>query len=188
MVESDLRQFDYKKVAKLDAAMWRAYYNHQFVKLFFQLLQVMRTQLHLNWYLTAKLAYFSGRAAKDYRLKKGNEDYKMTLASLIKYYNLLSKHSTKPFDYKKAARLELEWWDIHRYPKKYKKTLEKSLAEAAAAIYGVKPITLTEYARFRAEAMMIPDHEGDNQKIKPDWQKVESLLTKSWRSLHQSVQ
>ena len=188
MVKSDLRQFDYKKVAKLDSAMWRAYYNHQFIRLFFLLLQLMRTQLRFNWYLTAKLAYFSGLAAADYRLKRGREDYKKTLANLTKYYRILSKHSTEPFDYNEAARLELEWWDIHRYPKKCKKSLQTSLAEAAAVIYSVKPSTLTEYAKYRAEAMMIPSHQGDSQKIKPDWQKVESLLIRSWRSLYQSVQ
>ena len=188
MAKSDLRQFDYKKVARLDTAMWRAYYNHQFIKLFFLLLQVMRSQLRLNWYLTVKMAYYAGWAAADYRLRKGREDYKKTLSNLTKYEKILSEHSIQPFDYEKVARLELEWWDIHRYPKKYKKSLEASLAETAAVMYGVKPASLAEYANPRAKAMMIPNHKGDKQKIKPDWQKVESLLIKSWRSLHRSVQ
>ena len=129
MAKSDLRQFDYKKVARLDTAMWRAYYNHQFIKLFFLLLQVMRSQLRLNWYLTVKMAYYAGWAAADYRLRKGREDYKKTLSNLTKYEKILSEHSIQPFDYEKVARLELEWWDIHRYPKKYKKSLMISESE-----------------------------------------------------------
>lgn len=188
MGKSDLRQFDYQKVAKLDTAMWRAYYNHQFIKLFLLLMQIMRTQLHLNWFTTTRLAYHSSRAAINYRRKKGHEDYPQVLRNLTKYYKILSRNSKAAFNYKEAARLELEWWDIHRYPKKYKKSLETSLAESAAVIYGVKPVSLADYAKWRAEAMMIPNHEGDSQKIKPDWKKIERLLISSWRSLHISVQ
>lgn len=188
MAKIDLREFDYKRVAKLELDIWRAYYKHQFLKLFFLLFQLLRTQVHLNGYLTFKLAFYSAFAAADYRIKRGHENYERDLNKLVSFYRIISKHSVDPFDYKKAAKLEFEWWDIHRYPEKYKKTLEQGLAEATAAVHNVKPESLKEYAHYRAIAMMIPDHKGDRQKIKPDWQKAELLLLKSWQSLHQAIQ
>ena len=188
MSRSNLKQFDYRKVAKADTNMWRAYYNHRFLKMFFHLLKLMRSQLGLNWFITLRLAYYSGLAAMNYRLKKGRENYSGVLKNLTKFYRLLSKHSMEPFDYKKAAELELEWWNIHRYPSKYKKTLQQSLAEGMAVVYKVKPESLSEYAHHRAVAMMIPNHEGDKQVTPPDWAKVETLLLKSWQSLHEAVQ
>jgi len=188
MVKSNLRQFDYKKVAKLDADMWRSYYNHQFLKLFVQLLHIMRTQLHLNWWLTLRLARYSGWAATDYRLKMGHENYPRVLKNLVKFYKIVSNNCTEPFDYRKAAELELEWWDIHRYPSKYKKSLEQSLADAQAAIYHTSSTKFKDYAHNRAVAMLLPNHEGDKQTNPPDWGKINELALKSWHSLHTAVQ
>lgn len=190
MAESDLTQFDYKYVAKIDADAWRSYYNHQFFKMFLQLLRGMKKQLNTNWTTTLRLAFYSGRAAASYRVKKGNENYPKVLKDLIKYYKILNAHSLQKFDYEEAAKLELEWWDIHRYPNRYKKSLEASLADAAAVVYKVHPETLRKYARYRAEAMMIPNHVGDKGKVNPekDYQEIEALLLKSWEALHKAVQ
>ncbi|HEU5004668.1 MAG TPA: hypothetical protein VFT49_01100 [Candidatus Saccharimonadales bacterium] len=188
MAKANLRRFDWEKVAHLDAQMWRSYYNHRFFKMFLQLIQLMRTQLRTNWVATLKLAYYAAAAATDYRLKKGRENYQKTLKNLTKFYKAISDNCTEPFDYKKAAELELEWWDIHRYPEKYKKTLEASLAESAAAIYNVPASGLKTYAKYRAAAMMLPNHEGDWQENPPDWNEVERLLIISWRSGYKVIQ
>jgi len=188
MAKSNLRQFDYKKVARLDADMWRSYYNHQFIKMFMQLLQIMRTQLHLNWFLTLRLAQHSGWAATTYRLRKGRENYPPVLRNLVKFYKIISDNCTEPFDFRKAAELELEWWDIHRYPSRYKKSLEQSLADAQAAVYNTSPAEFKDYAHNRAIAMLLPNHEGDKQDNPPDWDEINELLLKSWQSLHNAVQ
>jgi hypothetical protein len=188
MAKSDLRQFDYEKVAGLDTDMWRSYYNHQFLKMFVQLLQVMRTQLRLNWFLTFRLALYSGWAAADYRLQKGREDYPRVQKNLVKFYKIISDNCTEPFDYQKAAELELEWWDIHRYPSRYKKNLEQSLADTQAAIYHTRPTKFKEYAHSRAVAMLLPNHEGDKQENPPDWDEIHKLVLKSWQSLHTAIQ
>ncbi len=188
MAKKDISQFDYQSVAKLEVATWRAYYDHRFFKLFVLLFKLLGTQLQFNWYLTFKLAFYSAFAAADYRINRGHENYERDLKKLVSFYRIISSHATKPFDYKKAAQLEFEWWDIHRYPNKYKKTLEQGLAEATAEVYGVNPENLKQYAKYRAEAMMIPNHKGDKQETKPDWRQAELLLIKSWYSAHKAVQ
>jgi hypothetical protein len=188
MAKADLRQFDYKKTGRLDSEMWRAYYNHQFIKLFRQLLKLIRSQLGLNWLVTLRLAYYSAWAAADYRINRKSVNKKRVLNNLCKYYKLISKHSVEQFDYKKAAELELKWWDVHRASYENSQELENSLAEAAAVIYNVQPTTLKDYAHYRAEAMLLPRHQGDSDKNIINWPKIEELTIKSWQSLHTAVQ
>jgi hypothetical protein len=187
MAKADLRQFDYKEVARLDGSMWRAYYNHQFIRMCWLLIKLMRSQLRVNWLVTLQLAYWAGTAAIIYRVKLGNENYDHVLRNLTKFYKLVSAKITSPFDYEKAAKLELEWWDIHRYPKKYKKSLAQSLADGAAVMYKVKADSLLKYAGYRAQAMQLPNHSGDDQPQPVDWDRIYGLLEKSWAGLHKSV-
>lgn len=188
MTRCNLRDFDYKKLARQEAGAWQAYYNHRFIRMFFLLLMALRTQLKLNWLLTLRLAWHSARAAATYRLRLGREDYASTLKSITSFYEIISGHCTEPFNHQKAAKLELEWWDIHRYPERYEKSLEQSVAEASAIVYGVNVQKLEEYARFRAKAMALPNHQGDKQTNPPDYKEITSLLLKSWGSLHAAVQ
>lgn len=188
MSKKNLRQLDYQKVAKLDSDMWRAYYDHRFLKLFLLLVQLMHAQFQFGWFLALKAAYYSGFAATDYRINRGHEPYARVERHITKFYKAISDHATEPFDYRKAAKLELEWWNIHRYPKKYEKTLEASLAECMATIYSGNQKDFIEYAHYRAEAMVLRDEAGDVKKIEPDWQKIESLLLGSWKVMLQAAQ
>lgn len=188
-MKTDIAQFDPTNVAKIDAAMWRSYYNHQFYKLFWQLLTLIKAQLGLSWLVTIRLAYYSAWAAADYRIRKHTGvNHSRVLANLTKFYELISRHSVKRFDYKRAAELELAWWDVHRSSTTNNKVLEQSLANNMAAIYNVAPEKLADYAHYRAEAMILPRHEGDDQPVATDWDNVESLLIKAWASLYSAIQ
>lgn len=187
MKQANLRQFDYQKVGKLDADMWRAYYNHQFLKLFWLLLKIIKDQLGLNWFVTARLAYHSAWAAADYRIHRGKVNSKRVLKNITKYYELISRNATEPFDYKKAGKLELAWWDIHRASYTNNKALEQSLADTFSVIYDVPPDKLEECAHYRAEAMMLPRHQGDSQENQTDWQHIETLTIKSWKALYIAI-
>jgi hypothetical protein len=189
MTKTDLRQFDYEEVANLDSAMWRAYYNHQFLKLFSLALRLIKTQLGLNWILTIRLAYYSAWAAAYYRINKHKGvDNTRVLNSLTKFFRIISENSVEVFDYQKAAELELAWWDVHRRSKQNNEALEQSLAVAAAAVYNVPSSALGEYAHCRAAAMILPQHEGDKQPVFTNWAEVTALLNESWRSLHKVIQ
>ncbi len=189
MNKTDLRQFDYKRMAELDSDMWRAYYNHQFFKLFLQLIQLLKTQFGFSWLVILRLAYYSAWAAAYYRIKKHRGvDNMRVLKNLVKFYSPISRHSVKLFDYLQAAELELAWWDVHRRSYTNNPELEQSLADGAAAIYNVPAKDLGKYAHYRAKAMILPRHEGDEQSVPVDWRKVTNLLVRAWGSLHAVVQ
>ena len=188
MGQVNLRQFDYVALAKYDAEMWRTYYNHQFLKMAVLLFKMGRQQFKLSPLTTLRLSFYAGWAATDYRLRKGHENNYRVLKNLTKFYKLISARTLESFDYKRAAQTELQWWNIHRYPKKYKKSLSQALAESAAVIYKVPVSSLSGYARYRAQAMLIPGHQGDDQPNPPDYEQITKLLIKAWRSLHQAAQ
>ncbi|HET8670044.1 MAG TPA: hypothetical protein VFM05_05290 [Candidatus Saccharimonadales bacterium] len=179
----DLRKFDYKKTATLDAEMWRAYYDHHFFRMFALLLKLMRSQFQFGWILALRAAYYAAVAAIDWRVSFGNENHRRVQKRLVKFYKLISDHAREPFDYKKAAEIEAEWWAIHRYPTRYEKPLESSLAEGMAAIYNGDPEDFLAYGKKRADAMLL----RDSKKAKPDWEKITSLLFASWKGVHDAV-
>ncbi len=183
----DMRDADFVKCAEVETKMWRDYYNHHFVRLTFYLLLSVKLAFKASWIVSIRLAWYSGTAAAIYRLKKGHENYPKVLKRLEKFYKIASDHVVAPFDYHRAARLELEWWDIHRYPEKYHKTLEQSIAEAAAVVYHCPPEALREYGRYRAEAAKLLTHESDKHHEKNDWVKIDNLLYKTWASFGAAI-
>ena len=94
-----------------------------------------------------------------------------------------------PFDVERAARLELEWWIIHRERAKHPPgDLEHALADLQAEIYGIPIERLREHGRLRAEAMTIRDTKADAGGVtEADWAKIDELLHQSWRSLAVAV-
>jgi hypothetical protein len=187
MTKVNLTDFDYKKIADLDTAMWSSYYNHKFYKLFWQMLELLRNQLGLSWLKTCRLAFYSSWAAADYRIHKGNTNNPRIENNLIKFYKLISNNSASPFDFEKAGKLELAWWEIHRGSVSNNPNLENSLAASAAAMFNVESSRMNKYAHYRAEAMFLPAHTSDNV-MKTDWNRVNELLDRSWHELYLAVQ
>jgi hypothetical protein len=187
MRKVDLRTFDYIKVAQIDTAMWRSYYNHKFYKLFWQMLLLLKNQLGLSWLKTIRLAYYSAWAAADYRIHRGNTNNKRIEKNLIKFYKLISDNAIEEFDYEKAGQLELIWWEVHRGSKQTSDKLRQGLAAAVAAMFNENPKKMEKYASYRAEAMFLPAHTSDKVS-KTKWTTVDELLEKSWHELFISVQ
>lgn len=186
MTKSDITQFNYQKVAKLDTDMWISYRksDRKSIGLFLQAFRLIKYELRFSWSTTFKMAYYAGWAATVYRLRKGKENYPEAQKNLTKLFKTVSDNCTKPFNYHKAAKLELEWWDIQRYPKKHKKSLEQSLAENMAAVYNLTAKKTEGYGRNRAKALLLLSK--DDKKF--DRGEFSKLLTNSWKSLHDTIQ
>ena len=186
MAKSEITHFDYQKVARLDTNMWISYRdsNRKSLGLFLQAFRLIKYELRFTWPTTLRLAYYAGSAAAVYRLRKGNENYPKAQFNLTKLFKTVSDNCTKPFNYRKAAKLELEWWDIQRYPDKHEKSLEQSLSENMAAVYNVNANKTGGYGRNRAIALVLLNK--DDQKFDKD--DFSALIYKSWKSLHDSIQ
>lgn len=187
---SSLRQFDPDEVARLETAMWRSYYAKERLKLFNELAELMRTQYHMPLVRSNAVAYQAAQAAFIFKDGHNRADYEKALPNLVKFYTAIREVSDAPFDVDRAAKLELEWWIVHRERAHHPPgDLDRALAELPAEIYHMPIEPLMEHARLRAEAMTIRDNKADTRGgvTEQDWAKIDELLHASWQSLWKAV-
>jgi hypothetical protein len=185
----DIRDFDADEVARLDTAMWRSYYSRERVRLYRELTELLEKQYKLRFWRRQLIAYYAAKATFVFKDGKTREDYEKALPDLEKFYSEIRDISTTEFDVQKAAKLELEWWIVHRMRKQYKEgDLARALAETASEVYQLPVENFMEHGRLRAEAMNIRDTKAEAGGVsEEDWQKIDQLLHDSWRSLHEVV-
>lgn len=185
----DICDFDPDEAARLDTAMWRSYYSRQRLKLYFELTELLEKQYKLNFWRRQAMAFRAAKAAFVFKDGESRADYEKALPDLEKFYAAIRDISTTDFDADQAAKLELEWWIVHRQRKSYPPgSLSKALAETAAAVYDLPPERFTKHADLRAEAMEIRDTKAEQGGVaEEDWARIDDLLHRSWRSLHHAV-
>ena len=186
---TQMREFNPDEVARLETAMWRSYYEKQRLQLFNELAELLRSQYGMSQLKSNQVAYYGANAA--FVFKQGHErsDYEKALPDLLKFYAAIRKMSDIPFDVDRAARLELEWWIIHRQRAQHAPgDLAKALAELQAEIYHVPVDRVLEHGRLRAEAMTIRDTQAEKGGVtEADWTRINELLKQSWGSLAKAV-
>jgi hypothetical protein len=187
---ADIRRFDPNEVAHLDTVMWRSYYDRNQRELFFQLAELMRRQFHFPLLRSNEVAAYAAKAAFVFKNGHGRADYEKALPKLLNYFRAIREISATPFDVERAARLELDWWIVHRERGNHADgDLPRALAEAAAELYQVPADKLMEYAQFRANAMKIRDTKAAAGGVtEDDWRKIETELQASWQSLSKAIQ
>ena len=186
---TEMRRFDPDEVARLETEMWRSYYGRERLRLFRQLGELLRTQYRLPFWRSNATAFQAARAAFVFKDGKARADYERALPNLLKFYREIRSVSDIPFDPERAARLELEWWIVHRERARHApEDLPRALAELASELYGVPAEKLEEHARLRAEAMEIRDTGAERGGVtEDDWRRIDELLHESWRSLWRAV-
>ncbi len=189
-VRSDIRSFDYREIARMDALMWKTYYDRKPVTLFGQLARLLREQYGAPFLRSHLIAYYAARAAFVFKDGHNRTEYEKALPPLTRLYAQINRMSHEPIDADQAARLELEWWIIHRQREHHRPgDLERALARTAAAIYHQPAEAMLPHARYRAAAMRIRDTKAINGGLQAeDWRQIESLLLHSWRELWEAVQ
>lgn len=186
---SKLRDFDPHEVARLETAMWRSYYAKERVQLFNQMTELLRSQYDMPFATSNAVAYQAARGAFVFKDGKKREDYEKALPHLVKFYEEVRRGSDISFDVEKAARLELEWWIVHRQRARHEPgDLARALAALPAEIYQMPVEKMMEHARLRAAAMTIRDQKAEAGVVSAaDWQRIEELLRASWQSLWRAV-
>src|ERR1044072_6022640 len=155
---TSLRDFDADEVARRDTAMGRSYYSRQRVRLYGQLTELLRTQYRLPFWRSNAVAYRAAKAAFVFKDGRSRADYERALPDLLSFYKSIRSVSDTDFDPERAAKLELEWWIVHRERKQHAPgDLERALADLQAELYRIPAERLMEHARLRAAAMEIRD-------------------------------
>jgi len=184
-----LRQFDAHEVGRLETEMWRSYYEYRRVRLAEELVQLLRQQYHLPFWASCVGAYHAARAAAVFQVGHNRDEYERALPDLVSYYALIRAHSEEAFDVEPTARLELEWWIIHRERARHSfDDLAHSLAILQAGIYHQPDGAFAEHAAARANAMLLRDQRQEAGRVtEDDWTRIGTMLDTSWTSLHEAV-
>ena len=190
--KNSLRQFDPIEVARLETAMWKSYYEKKPVLLFWQLALGLREQFHAPFWRSFTLGFQATKAA--FVFKNSGRTYvenQKALPDLVSYYESIQQLSTESFDVPKVAKLELEWWIVHRQRERYSYTdLANALEQTSAALYNQPAASFATYGRLRADAMHVCDdvRHQPGGATEADWQRIEIMLNQAWGSFHQAIQ
>ena len=162
-----LRSFDPRRVGRLECATWVTYYRREWLKFLFAALKVTRHAFALSWPATVRGAWLVLRANQLWAPYPVN-DPDGARRCMRSFYALVARRHGERFDVTEAARLEVEWWRIHRHlqredPAADEDALVDALAALYAHVYGVPPADVRQAACERALAMRHSNrwvHEG----------------------------
>ena len=155
------RWFDPQRAGQLECAMWVAYYRREWLAFLRSAVLVIRHVFGLPWPSAIRGSWFVLRATQLWAPQPDNDPVAARLA-MERFYRLLKQHSHEPFDPAEAARLEVEWWHVHReHQHNNHHSDERALADALAALYayafGVPRTAARLAAEQRALAMRYSD-------------------------------
>lgn len=185
------RIFDFKpeRLAQTETAMWQAYYDRQPARLFNLSVRLLQEQLGFSKSQALFNAYRLTRAAFAFKRGRTHPEYEQALRWLVPFYHATHRRLKARWSPQAVAESELEWWIIHRHDFEPGQTanLEKALSKLCAQLYQLPEAGLTEYAHWRAEAMLLTDlgirARERGEPVTPDWAAVEACLEKSYRAL-----
>jgi len=182
----DLRGFDVDAVARLETGMWRDYYAKDYKNLAQRLYTMYRDIYHFSPADSARLAYNAGQAAKVFQPTGSRAEAQVALPFLISYYTLLRDKSGEFFDVEKAAKLELDWWQLRREnvtPQQYGEVV----AEVAEVVFNAQNEHVTKSGIQRAVMMRYRDDRRGGGMTEEDWAHLEKHLIEAYRELKTGV-
>jgi len=155
------RSFDPQRVARVESALWVAYYRREWLAFSRHSVVLIRGVFGLTWPSTVRGSWFLLRASQLWAPCLDNDPVAARCA-MERFYRLLKQHNDEPFDPAEAARLEVEWWHVHReYQHNNADVDEQALTDALAALYayalGLPHAAVRLAAEERALAMRYCD-------------------------------
>jgi len=156
-----MRDFDPRLVGGLECRTWVTYYRREWVPFLLAAVRLVRHAFGLNWPATLYGAWLVLRANQLWAPYPDN-DPEACRRCMRRFYALVRRRHGEPFDVVGAARLEVEWWRVHRVhqrdePETDADPLVEALAALYAHVYAAEREAVLVAARERARAMDLSD-------------------------------
>jgi len=178
--------FDPDRVAYFEANGWRAYYDHQWLRMLGLIVRLCQEQFRIPFPVSLLAAYYTTRASLAW--VPLDHDEHTVLALLEKFYRLARHYSNLTFDPVQVAALELQYFDVHRRlaGEADKSTLIQTLIDLHAALFALSPEQVRASAEWRVRAASTVDLITSNTStdVEGDWAKLEEYLRRCYRSIH----
>jgi hypothetical protein len=177
------------RVAYVEAAGWRAYYDHKWIKMLRLIVGLCQEQFHIPIPMSLLAAYYTTRASAAW--VPVDHDEQKVLRYLEKFYQIARRYSGLKFDPSRVAELELQYFDVHRRlaGNPEKEEFLQTLIELHSAIFGISPAQAKESAEWRLLAAstvdLITSHASTD--VDGDWNKLEDYLRRCYRSIQQEI-
>jgi hypothetical protein len=155
------RSFDPRLVGGLECVAWLTYYRREWLKFLVSAIRLTRHTFGLRWPQTLRGAWLVLRANQLWAPFPDN-DPDGARRAMERFYGLVKQRHGETFNPTEAARLEVEWWRVHR-EHQHDGTAddEGPLIDALAAlysyVYGVPAEAVRLAAEQRALAMRFSD-------------------------------
>jgi hypothetical protein len=171
-------------VARHEADAWVAYYRHEWVGLFAASLRLVAAAFGMGPRRTVAGAWHVFRANQRWSPYPDNDPVG-ACRSMERFYALVARTAGVPLDPARAARMEVEWWRLHRERQHDRlddgQELERALAHLYAYAYDAPPDAMLEAARWRVRAMDLSDRWVSAGRCRDD-----PLLGREYRALVRS--
>lgn len=161
MRQTGMRAFDPRAVGRRECGAWVAYYRRQWARFLVFAVGMVRSGFGMPWPRTVRGAWLVLRANQLWAPATGN-DPDGARRCMRRFYELVAQTHGESFDTTEAARLEVEWWRVHResqrnLPETADPELTETLAALYAHVYRVPAESVRAAATERALAMAISD-------------------------------
>lgn len=156
-----MRSFDPRRLGAAECDAWVGYYRRRWPTVLSAAVRMVRIGFDLPWPVALYGAFLVLRANQLWAPVPDN-DPDGARATMRRFYSLAARTSGERFDVDEAARLEVEWWRVHRHlqrdaPDEDQEVLVDALAALYAHVYGVATDTVRLAAAQRAAAARISD-------------------------------
>jgi hypothetical protein len=154
---SPLTSFDPETVGRVEQRAWAAYYLRQWPTLFDLMLRMTRSVFGLSLHQAVYAAYINTDAQIIWA-RQGAQDG-LAEARMRELYVYVKEPTGGRYDVDRAAKLEVNWWAVHRNRDQYPdhSALAQALADTYAEVYQLPADRLLAAGEARAAAMDLSD-------------------------------
>ncbi|MGE3907828.1 MAG: hypothetical protein AB7K36_00650 [Chloroflexota bacterium] len=186
---SPLYAFDPETVGRLEQRAWAAYYYRQWPQLFDLMLRLSRSAFGLSLTEAVYASYLNTQAQVIWA-RQGAQDG-LAEDTMRRFYEYVREPVGGQYDAATAARLEVNWWAVHRNRDQYPdhSALAQALAETYAEVYQSPAERMLPAGEARAAAMDLSDQwirEGKNPDS-PLLDEIARLLVQSYQLLSENI-
>ncbi len=185
-----LATFDPRKVARYEKDNWVAYYRKEWLTLMRVSVGMVRETFNLNLFQAVYAAYLVARAEIAAAPFPKN-DIPRAEAYMRRFYALIKNVHRTEYDVAEVAKLEVNWWVVHRrlFGKSDSVELIDALAGLYAATFRVPKDKVRDAARHRAVAMVYSDRWVNEGRVvaSPLLAQEEEELYQAYKALHDAI-
>lgn len=188
--DNPMRRFDPARLARYEKENYVAYYRKDWFTLLRVSIMLVKESFGLNWLQAAWGAVLVARAEIAFAPFPDN-DIPRAEAFMRRFYQMLKDIHGENFDVQRAARLEVNWWIVHRklFGNEQNEELVHALASLYAEAYGVSESAVRPSAALRAQGMLYSDLwvNAGKPSASPLLRQEEESLLRSYQALKAAI-